>query len=132
VTQDIDWLKKLHPEWQELRGIATITATPFDKKTRKLSTETRFYTTSLAADAPAILMAIRAHWTIYNNLHWRLDITFDQDFWRTRKDFSAMNLAIFRHAVLNMLKRSQTQIFKNRKRVKAAVDPAFQAQLLAF
>ncbi|MGH6796423.1 MAG: ISAs1 family transposase [Methylocella sp.] len=131
ATQAIGWLKQLHPEWQNLRSIAAITSTRIDKKTGQASIETRFYITTLTADPAAILAATRAHWSIENNLHWQLDITFEEDRCRSREDFSPLNLAVVRHAVLNILKRDGAKMSLQRKRVKAAVNSAFRAELLA-
>jgi len=36
--------------------------------------------------------AIRAHWAVENNLHWVLDMAFDEDSNRTRQGYSALNL----------------------------------------
>lgn len=131
ATEDIVWLRQLHPDWENLRSIAAITSMRTDKKTGVSSTETRFYITSLPADPTIILAATRAHWGIENNLHWQLDITFDEDRCRTRKDFSPLNLAVVRHAVLNILKQDQSKLSLKRKRVKASVNPNFRAELLA-
>ena len=123
ATDAIDWLKELHPAWQNLRRIAAITAKRIDKKTGQVSSETRFYITSLPADAAGILAATRAH--------WQLDITFDEDRCRTRKDFSPLNLAVVRHMVLNILKRDKSKLSLECKRLKASVNPTFRAELLA-
>ncbi len=131
ATDAIDWLKERHPDWQDLRGIAAITAKRIAKKTGQTSVETRFYITSLPAGPAAILAATRAHWGIENNLHWQLDITFDEDRCRTRKDFSPLNLAIVRHIVFNILKKDKSKLSLKRKRLKASVNPDFRAQLLA-
>lgn len=131
ATEAIGWLKELHPDWLNLRSIAAVSSKRIDKKTGQSSTETRFYITSLPADPVAILASTRAHWGIENNLHWQLDITFDEDHCRTRKDFSPLNLAIIRHVVLNILKQDQSKLSLKRKRVKASVNPAFRAELLA-
>jgi predicted transposase YbfD/YdcC len=131
VTDDIDWLKERHPEWKSLRSIAAVTSKRIDKKTGQVSVEARFYITSLSAVPSTILAATRAHWAIENNLHWQLDVTFDEDRCRTRKDFSPLNLAIVRHMVLNMLKRDPSKLSINRKRVKASVNPDFRLQVLA-
>ncbi|MDY4767299.1 MAG: ISAs1 family transposase, partial [Treponema sp.] len=48
--------------------------------------------------------AMRAHWSIENNLHWVLDTVFDEDYCRVRKDNSAQNLNIIRKLVMNLLK----------------------------
>ena len=52
----------------------------------------------------AILAAARAHWGIENNLHWTMDVTFDEDRCRTRKDASPLNFAVIRHTGYNLLK----------------------------
>jgi predicted transposase YbfD/YdcC len=84
---------------------------------------------SLPANPAAILAA--AHWGIENNFHWQLDITFDEDHCRTRKDFSPLNLAVVRHVVFNILKQDQSKLSLKRKRLKASVNTTFRAQLLA-
>ena len=68
VCGDIDWLKQRHPEWKGLATIAAVTSTRIFKKTGDASTETRYYISSLPPDPAALLMAIRSHWAIENNL----------------------------------------------------------------
>jgi predicted transposase YbfD/YdcC len=98
---------------------------------REISRETRFYITSLAADPAAILKATRAHWRIENNLHWQLDVTFDEDRCRTRNDFSPLNFAVNRHMAFNILKRNDSKLSLKRKRLKASINADFRARLLA-
>ena len=66
----------------------------------------------------------------HHNLHWTLDVTFREDECRTRKDYSALNLAVIRHATRNILNRDKSKIPLKRKRVKAAANPDFRAALL--
>ena len=47
---------------------------------------------------------VRAHWAIKNNLHWVLDIAFDEDSNRICKEQSAAHLAVIRHIALNLIK----------------------------
>jgi len=50
----------------------------------------------LSANNPTKLEhAVRTHWAIENNLHWVLDIAFDEDSNRARKGHSAANLSIY-------------------------------------
>ena len=60
-----------------------------------------------------------------------LDVAFREDECRTRKDNSARNLAMIRRAVLNLLKREPSTLSLKRKRLKAAINPAFRAAVLA-
>jgi predicted transposase YbfD/YdcC len=124
-----DWLAERHPQWKGLRSIAAITCRRTDKKTGAASKETRFYISSLPPDPQQLLAASRAHWSIENNLHSTLDVTFAEDVCRTRKNYSALNLATLRHAALNILKRETTKIPIKRKRVKAAINQDFRTAL---
>ena len=131
VCGDIDWLKQRHPEWKGLATIATVTSKRIFKKTGDASTETRYYLSSLPSDPALLLMAIRSHWAIENNLHWQLDVSFDEDRCRTRKDLSAQNFALIRHAALNILKLNKAKLSIKRKRLNAAIKPEFRKELLA-
>jgi len=125
------WLAERHPEWKGLRSLAAVTARRIDKKSGAESVETRFYITSLEPDPKAILAAARAHWGIENNLHWTMDVTFNEDRCRTRKDDSPLNLAVIRHAGFNILKADTSRGSLRRKRLRACADPNFRTRLFA-
>lgn len=126
---DAGWLAERHPEWKGLRSLVAVIAKRIDKKSGTESLETRFYISSLEPDPKALLEAVRAHWGIENNLHWTLDVIFDEDRCQTRKDRSPLNLAIIRHAAFNILKADKSKGSLRRKRVRACIDPAFRAKL---
>jgi hypothetical protein len=67
----------------------------------------------------------------HHNLHWTMDVIFDEDRCRTRKDHSPANFAVIRHAAFNMLKADKTKGSLRRKRLRACVDPTFRATLFA-
>ena len=46
---------------------------------------------------------VRSHWTIENQLHWSLDVVFNEDDARTRKDNGPQNLATLRRLAKNIL-----------------------------
>jgi predicted transposase YbfD/YdcC len=71
------------------------------------SCEDRYHIASLTG-AKRILSAVRSHWGIENQLHWCLDIAFDEDRCRVRKEHGAENFAILRHIALNLLKQEKT------------------------
>jgi predicted transposase YbfD/YdcC len=55
--------------------------------------------------SPAKVLAVtRAHWGIENQLHWTLDVVFDEDDARTRKDYAPENLAVLRRLAQNILR----------------------------
>ncbi|MFC1879153.1 ISAs1 family transposase [Chloroflexota bacterium] len=67
--------------------------------------KTRFYISSLPENAQQILQATRQHWSIENCLHWVLDVAFNEDRSRVRKDHAPANLAVLRHMAVNLLKQ---------------------------
>jgi len=104
VSDQLDWLEQ-KPQWCGLTSIAMI------EETRdingKISTDRRFFISSLPANARQIATAVRAHWAIENTLHWTLDVVFNEDQSRVRKDHAPQNMAIVRHVVLNMLNNAK-------------------------
>lgn len=106
VSDDIEWLKAEHT-WTGLKSIIAVTAKR--EIGDKITEETRYFISSLSADNPQKLAhAVRAHWAIENNLHWVLDLAFDEDSNRTRTGHSAANLAVIRHIALNLIKAEET------------------------
>ncbi len=128
---DATWLAQRHPEWKGLSSIAAVTNHSTNKITGQTTTETRLYISSLPPDPAHLAAAVRAHWSIENNLHWSLDVAFREDECRTRKDHAPRNLAMIRRAVLNMLRREPTKLSLKRKRLKAAMSPTFREAVLA-
>lgn len=53
--------------------------------------------------------SVRSHWKIENNLHWQLDVTFREDFCRSRIGYASDNLAIIRRLALNLLKKDLSE-----------------------
>jgi predicted transposase YbfD/YdcC len=104
ATSEIDWLQKEH-NWHGLKTIIRITATRTIKE--KTSTETRYYISSLPADAKLILENTRSHWAIENRLHWVLDMSFGEDQSRIRKDNAPLAMAVIRHVALNFLQQAK-------------------------
>ena len=60
---------------------------------------------------------MRGHWGIENRLHWVLDVVFGEDLARLRSAHAPENMAIVRHAALNLLSRAKPiTSFKNRRK----------------
>jgi predicted transposase YbfD/YdcC len=129
-TSDIDWFAD-RALWAGLRSFAMVEAERIvgSSTTR----ERRFFISSLdGTDASAFLAAVRAHWSIENELHWVLDVAFREDQCRVRKDHGAENLATLRHMALNLLKRERTaKVGVANKRLRAAWDDDYLFQVLA-
>jgi predicted transposase YbfD/YdcC len=70
------------------------------------SIERHFYLSSLRyTQVRRIATAIRAHWSIENNLHWVLDTQFREDENKIGEGFAPENLAMLRRFALNCLKQ---------------------------
>jgi predicted transposase YbfD/YdcC len=121
VSDELDWLKKDH-SWSGLKSILAVTAKR--EIGEKVTEETRYFISSLSADDPSKLEhAVRAHWSIENNLHWVLDVAFNEDSNRARKGYSAANLAVTRHIALNLIKSEKTaKVGIKTKRLMAGWD----------
>ena len=79
------------------------------KSIRKKSIEHRYYISSLdPKDPKKILLCIRAHWQIENNLHWLLDVAYREDQSRIRDENAALNMSWLRKTALGLLKRATT------------------------
>lgn len=97
--------------------------------------ETRYYLTAIPVGPPnsakRFARASRYHWGIENSLHWRLDVCFDEDNCRVRKDYGPQNLAVMRHIALNLLGRdTTTKAGIKTRRLKAGWSNAYLEHLL--
>jgi predicted transposase YbfD/YdcC len=128
ITDSIDWLPQ-KKSWQGLKSIGVVEATRYIGE--KITTERRYYINSLPMNAVRFSEAVRTHWSIENQLHWSLDVSFNEDQCRVRKDNAPENFSIIRHIALAMLKREKTsKVGINIKRNKAGWDNRYLAQIL--
>lgn len=99
-------LLRKHQQWKGLKSVVRIVSQRQIGET--LEVQTRYFISSLPAEAKTILKVKRSHWKIENQLHWVLDIAFREDESRVRHDHAAENLAVLRHTALNLLKNEKT------------------------
>lgn len=91
----------------------------------------RFYLSSLADPNPAVYARlIRGHWAVENQLHWQLDLTFNEDQSRLRTGHAALNANILRKTALYLLSQDPQAISLKRKRKQAAYDNEYLRRLL--
>ena len=91
----------------------------------------RYYLLSTRISARRLLGVVRNHWAIENQLHWILDVVFDEDANRARKDNAPENLATLRRFAINII-RSHPEAISMRQKVKqAGWNDAFLLSLLS-
>src|SRR5262249_54032409 len=96
----------------------------------KIETERRCYISSRLISPAAFAEAVRGHWAIENNLHWSLDVTFNEDQSRLRTGHGAKNMAVIRHFALNLLRQVHDKRSIKRRRKRASWDPQYLLQIL--
>jgi predicted transposase YbfD/YdcC len=115
-------------DWAALKVVGMYTSTRLVAGAR--SDETHYFIGSRAANAQVYAKAIRSHWSIENNLHWQLDVTFGEDANRVQRRHGGENLALLRRLALSLLKRHAGKQSMACKRLAAALDPAFLEEIL--
>jgi predicted transposase YbfD/YdcC len=122
------WLQERH-RWPGLKAIGKVTRTrEFGDKT---STETAYYLFSAPISAERGGEVVRSHWGVENRLHWRLDVTMNEDAARNRMDNGPHNLAVLRHMALNVMAKETSKTSLRAKFKKAAWNQEYLVKLLA-
>ena len=91
----------------------------------------RYFLASRLLSAKKLLEVVRAHWGIENNLHWVLDVLFDEDACRSRKDHAAENLAVIRKLAINALQATPGPARISHKMLQARWNNDFLLSVLA-
>ncbi|MEO6567636.1 MAG: ISAs1 family transposase [Opitutaceae bacterium] len=103
--------------------------------TGKTTVEHHYYISSLRGcddDAARMLGGyVRGHWAVENNLHWQLDVNFNEDDRRIRKGHGAENFSRLSRLALNLLKRDKKiKIGIKGKRLCAGWDHDYLLKLI--
>ena len=110
VSNDLaKWLgEELLGQWPGLSSVAAVESTRQDLSdpSGKVSVERRYFISSHDhTDAELFARAIRQHWGIENQLHWRLDVSMNEDQCRLRSGHGAENFSRLRRIAMNKLRR---------------------------
>ena len=93
----------LTTDWPGLKAIGVADRTR--DISGKVENERQYFLLSDMMSALDFSRAIRAHWSIENNLHWALDVSFREDESRVRTGHAAENLSSLRRIALGLLKK---------------------------
>jgi len=126
---ETDWLTQRH-RWPGLTSIAVVESTRTVKGKTRI--ERRYFISSHSGrQAQKLAVLIRNHWRVENQLHWTLDVCFNEDQCRVRVANAAENLARIRRISLILLKQEKTcKLGIKSKRAKAAYDRDYLLRLL--
>ena len=133
MCNEVDWLKEQHENWSSISSIIEIESIREVKNV--ISTEKRYYISSLNTDALTFLKSIRFHWGVENQLHWVLDMTFEDDQSRIRKGNAPVNMAVVKKITMNLLRALKQKPEHKRKSLKvmrkmAGWNPVFLDEIL--
>jgi predicted transposase YbfD/YdcC len=131
ITPEVEYLGEAAEGFVGLQGVAMVEATR-EVAGGKTSYERRYYLFSHEkVTAELIARYVRGHWSVENQLHWILDVQFNEDQSRVRKGHAAENLARVRRIALNLLKQEKTcKKGMAIKRLKAGWDTHYLLKVL--
>jgi predicted transposase YbfD/YdcC len=124
----IGWLRQRHA-WAGLTSIVMVESIR-EIIGGKTEQETRYYISSLAADAERQGDAIRSHWGVESH-HWVMDMVFRDDECRIRKANAPANFTTIKHIASNLMRRAEGKHSMRVKRRLAAWDDAYLASLVS-
>jgi predicted transposase YbfD/YdcC len=125
IGSSIDELQK----WKNLNSIGMVESVR--EVGGKTTVEIRYFISSLGDNIKKLVEAIRGHWSIENSLHWVLDVTFQEDKSRIRKDNAPANFAVLRHIAVNLLGQNKSRkLSVRKKRFLASLDEEYSRELL--
>jgi predicted transposase YbfD/YdcC len=116
--------------WQDLSAVGVAFSERTDSR-GQTSLEGRYYILSRQVSSKEFADAVRGHWSIENQLHWQLDVSFREDESRVRTGHAAANLSVIRRFALGLLKR-ETECRRGieTKRLKCALSEEYREKVL--
>jgi predicted transposase YbfD/YdcC len=124
----LDWFAD-RKDWEKLTSVGLVES--IREINGQATVERRYFLSSLSLGVERFGRAARGHWGVENDLHWCLDVCFDEDQSRARAGNSAANLALLRRLALNTLKKEKTHKGGlEGKQFRAALDPSYLVKLL--
>jgi predicted transposase YbfD/YdcC len=93
--------------------------------------QTRYYISSdVGLTEDKANKSVRGHWSIENQLHWHLDVTFSEDGCRARRGNSAINLNTLRKIALQRVKLDTAKLSMKKRRFRASLNDDYLINLL--
>lgn len=127
LLREFDFLKS-SKDWVGLKSFGMVES--FVNRDGKVTHEKRYYITSLNSTAERFGECVRTHWQVENNLHWVLDVNFNDDGDYKRAKNSAANFSMVKRLALNILKKDKSKGTMRTKRLRATLNEKYLENLL--
>lgn len=133
IYREMDSLSR---SWPGSSAVIRVDSLRYDKSLgESKATASRFYITSLhQVEAVPFSRWVRAHWGIANQLHWVLDVAFNEDSCQKRSGNSAENFSRMLRFARNILKRYKdthpSKLSYRSMKFKAALQQDFALEVL--
>lgn len=130
--QTIDATTNLSPQLLEKwPGVKTLVRVDSERTINgKTSSQTRFYISSEQKEVADYNNVVRGHWSIENQLHWHLDVTFKEDACRSRTGNAPQNLNILRKMALRKISNMKDKLSLKKRRFRASMNLDYLAKVL--
>ena len=127
VLKNLDFIENVSA-WKGISSVVMIHAKREIKD--KIQEEYRFYLSSKDQDAKYFNRRIREYWSIENQLHWHLDISFDEDRCRTKMGNGCENHNTLRKMALQMLQQQKDKHSIKERRKKAGWNDQYLLNII--
>ncbi len=121
--------KEVFCRWPGLRTLIEVTST-VDYGDHTATTIRRYISDENYPKAAYFNMLARGHWSIENQLHWILDVTFLEDACRAKKGYAAPNLSTIRKLAMQIIKEHVDKSSLKKRRFKASLSNDYLRNLL--
>lgn len=119
--------------WADSKRVIMVEAErSFKNGEEKTTFQTRFYISSREGSAQYFAGCTRMHWSIENQLHWYLDVVFNEDRQRLREGNAPENMAIMRKLSLQTLMMNKGKKSLKTMRKKVAWNDSLLLEMLKY
>lgn len=127
LISNIDEIQKKH-DWPGLQSIGMVVS---KRNINGKTTEAiRYYINSYPDNIKKFSHAVRSHWSIENNLHWVLDVTFSEDASRIRIGHGPENFSTMKKIAINLLKKNTEKKSIPMKQIRCSFDETYLMKTL--
>ena len=126
---EIDQKDEVFSQWAGLQHLVRIQA--YRQTSKGATHKIRYYLSNATISDPTYFnKLVRGHWSIKNQLHWHLDITFSEDASRARLLNTPGNLNILRKIALQRITQMKDKLSKKKRRYRTSLNNDYLKQVL--